>query len=474
MPSYLFYDIETTGLNPAFDQILQFAAIRTDGELRETARHTLTVRLRPDVIPSPGALLTHGIGVEASLRGTCEFEAVARIHQWLNAPDTISIGYNSLGFDDEFLRFAFFRNLLPPYTHQYENGCRRVDLYPMVIVCRLYRPELLTWPETDGRLSLRLEHLGAANRLSAGPAHDALVDAGTTLALARRLRPHRRMWDYLDGCFDKATDLARMENIPVAFRTPWEEHRKALMIDGRFGTALSFQAPVLSIGRSIPYGNQTLWLRLDTAELRQTTAETVSETTRVVRKKPGEPGLVLPPGGRHWKGLAADRRSLAEDNLAWLRSRPELFQQIAIHHQEYRYPRIPDLDADAALYAFGFPSPEERTWCRRFHDATPEERRRLASLFPEGTLRELAARILVRNYPDVLPEGEDDGPDRLTARVRPVAGEKAMRDFRGRERRTPAAALAEIERILREEDPGPGGREVLAGLKAYLRRRFET
>ena len=27
--TFLFYDLETTGLNPAFDQILQFAAIPT-------------------------------------------------------------------------------------------------------------------------------------------------------------------------------------------------------------------------------------------------------------------------------------------------------------------------------------------------------------------------------------------------------------------------------------------------------------
>ena len=27
---YVFYDLETTGMNPAFDQILQFAAVKTD------------------------------------------------------------------------------------------------------------------------------------------------------------------------------------------------------------------------------------------------------------------------------------------------------------------------------------------------------------------------------------------------------------------------------------------------------------
>ena len=39
MQTFLFYDLETTGLNKAFDQILQFAAIRTDMSFREIDRH---------------------------------------------------------------------------------------------------------------------------------------------------------------------------------------------------------------------------------------------------------------------------------------------------------------------------------------------------------------------------------------------------------------------------------------------------
>ena len=58
MKSYLFYDLETTGLSKPFDQVLQFAAIRTDMDLKEKERHTLQVRLRPDVVPSPFALIT--------------------------------------------------------------------------------------------------------------------------------------------------------------------------------------------------------------------------------------------------------------------------------------------------------------------------------------------------------------------------------------------------------------------------------
>ena len=114
--SYLFYDIETTGLNKAFDQVLSFAAIRTDPGLNAIERHTITVKLRPDVIPSPGAILTNRIPVSDLSKGLCEFEATEQIHQLMNQAGTISLGYNTLGFDDEFLRFSFHRNLMPPYT----------------------------------------------------------------------------------------------------------------------------------------------------------------------------------------------------------------------------------------------------------------------------------------------------------------------------------------------------------------------
>ena len=68
--TYLFYDIETTGLNPCFDQVLEFAAIRTDLELRELERYDLKVKLNPDTVPAPAALMTHRIGVEKMSKRT--------------------------------------------------------------------------------------------------------------------------------------------------------------------------------------------------------------------------------------------------------------------------------------------------------------------------------------------------------------------------------------------------------------------
>ena len=54
--SLVIYDTETTGTDTFFDQILQFAAIRTDDELREIDRFEVRCRLLPHVVPAPDAM----------------------------------------------------------------------------------------------------------------------------------------------------------------------------------------------------------------------------------------------------------------------------------------------------------------------------------------------------------------------------------------------------------------------------------
>ncbi len=59
--TFIFYDTETTGLETAFDQILQFAAIKTDDDLSELDRFDIRSRLMPHIVPSPGALRVTGV-----------------------------------------------------------------------------------------------------------------------------------------------------------------------------------------------------------------------------------------------------------------------------------------------------------------------------------------------------------------------------------------------------------------------------
>ena len=104
--SFLFYDLETWGADHGRSRIAQFAAIRTDAELNETGEPvSFLVRPANDLLPSPAAALVTGLTPQRALaEGINEAEAFARIHEEMSQPRTCTLGYNSIRFDDEFIR----------------------------------------------------------------------------------------------------------------------------------------------------------------------------------------------------------------------------------------------------------------------------------------------------------------------------------------------------------------------------------
>lgn len=471
-PSYLFYDIETTGLNKAFDQVLQFAAVRADTRLNEIDRHSIRIKLRADIVPSPRAIITNRMSMAELSSGTREFEAVREIHELLNEPGTVSLGYNTLGFDDEFLRFSFYRNLLPPYTHQYLNGCRRMDLLPITIMFRLYKTKVLKWPQVNGKFSLKLEHLSAANKLMDGRAHEAMVDVGATLELARIFYKEKKMWNYLEGCFDKETDRLRSAELPSSFQSAAGDHRMGIMVNSEYGPQQNYQVPVLSIGSSIPYSNQSLWLRLDLATLQETKTDTIEDNTWVIRKRFGEPSILLPPRQRYWKYLGAERIAMVEQNLDWCRANPELFQQIMTYHRKYKYAFIPNLDPDAALYQIGFFSAADNKVCRQFHNASMNKRSTLIDRFSSAEARVLAARVLCRNYPEASQHIADENYSKYMLRVNPRREDDALVDYKGERRTIPASALTEIKKLRQTGELDHMQNKLLDELEGYINSTF--
>lgn len=403
-PTLLFYDIESTGINKCFDQVLQFAAIRTDVQLNELSRHQFFVRLSPDVIPSAMASLTHHISLSKAATGVSELSAIASIHALLNEPGTISLGYNTLTFDDEFLRFSFYRHLLPPYTHQYANQCSRMDLYPMALFYFLYKPEVITWPTIDGRPSMKLEKLSAANALATGPAHDAMVDVEATLALAKAFYREQPMWAYLTGYFNKVVEKKRLAALPVALESAYGVHREGLMILGRFGSRQQYCAPVLDLGAHRHYKNQHIWLRLDLPELQQVDAalETIKANTWVMHKKGAEPGFLVTNTARYNQALSDERKAIVAENLAFLKANPNIFSAMIDYHLDDTYPVLPGVDPQAALYQSAFWTPKEAALCQQFHDGDVHTKCRLLTQFTNPDLQTMAIRLIGRYEPQAL------------------------------------------------------------------------
>lgn len=446
--TYLFYDIESTGLNKCFDQVLQFAAIRTDPELNELERHEIRIKLNNDVLPAPMAILTHRIGIEQMQAGRSELSAIEEIHALLNTPGTISVGYNTLGFDDEFLRFSFHKNLLPPYTHQYASQCGRMDIFPMTVMTYLFNREALEWPTINGKVSLKLEHLNAANQLASGQAHDAMVDVIATLNLARKLKQDKDRWDYMLGYFDKNTDINRISTLEPCIESNNKIFRQAILVQSKLGATNIFHAPVIELGQHQQYKNKTLWLRLDLPDLDKSTIDNIADHTFVISKKAGEQDLLLPTHPRFMKHLSEERREIFEHNKQWLQNNLDIFFGIVKHHQNYEYQETKDIDVDASLYTMGFPSFDETSLFKNFHKADLTKKIQMLGYFKNPHRRTQAIRILGRNYYKNLPA---DIKKEYQQYLEKLHDEKGLVDFRGQHKNTYNSIKNEIKKLLEEQ-----------------------
>ncbi len=438
MQTYLFYDIETTGLNKAFDQVLDFAAIRTDLQFNEIERYELKIKLNPDVTPSPYAMITHHMRLSDIAQGMCEYDAIKKIHGWINTPGTISLGYNTMSFDDEFLRFSFYRNLLPPYTHQYANQCSRMDIYPITLMYYLFKNNTLIWPILNGKVSLKLEQLNHANQLATGRAHHAMVDVEATLALAKKLLSEEAMWTYCIGYFNKKSEIDRIQKINDDI---------ALMVLGKFGYDKSFQSIVLSLGNHFHYTNQSLWLRLDDKDFQAITKENFRDYTYVMQKKIAEPGFLLPLKDRYKNAISLERQTLAAANKQWLQENPQLLQLIADYYRDYKYPALPDTDIDASLYLNGFWSQQEEAFCKSFQQAAPKEKASMLELVKNPKLYALGLRIIGRNFPETMTKKQTEEFSQYIMKSKLSNEENAIIDFKGEKRLTPAIAIEQIREL---------------------------
>ena len=141
---FVIYDFETTGRNSNWDQIIQVGAILVNHSFEELDRIELRSSLKPGLIPEPGALIVNNTTTEILKKSNLTHyhmvdKILKKFNEWSPA---IFIGYNSIDFDEEFLRKTFFKSLHNPYLTQL-NGNKRADVLSMVRSASLFFPEAI-------------------------------------------------------------------------------------------------------------------------------------------------------------------------------------------------------------------------------------------------------------------------------------------------------------------------------------------
>ncbi|WP_197490388.1 exodeoxyribonuclease I [Halothiobacillus diazotrophicus] len=431
--SFLFYDFETTGADPRCDRPVQFAAIRTDEALNVIDDPvTFYATLSAEVLPHPQAILVTGILPEdlAAAGGTCEAVFAARIHEQMSRPGTCAVGFNSLRFDAEMLRFMFWRNLRDPYAHEWKNGNSRWDVLDAARAVRLLRPEGIEWPRDDaGQPTLRLEALTAANGIAHAHAHDALGDVEATIDLARLLKRNApKLFDY----------LLRLRSKHVAADFVDDPDRSAFVhVSGRISAEQGSASLFANLGQAGGVGTQRLlWdLRFDPTEVLDSSVDELTARRFLSQAEVTETQTRLPIKLLHLnrapvvvsaailqEDAVAQRMQLDRDrvrgHLAVMdRHKPaiaEKLQSVLAAQRDYA-----PQDVECALYD-GFMPTGDRAALEAFnrrldralsHDSPltdPGVEAGLIDLirhdWQDARLPELCFRFVARTRPDLLPE----------------------------------------------------------------------
>ena len=415
MTSSLFwYDYETTGIDPRRDRPLQVAGIRTDENLNEVGE-PLNIYCQPsdDILPHPAACLVTGITpAKLAEHGLGEAEFISRVHAELSMPGTCGVGYNSLRFDDEVTRYSLYRNFFDPYAREWQGGNSRWDLIDLVRTAYALRPEGIVWPEVDGRVSLKLELLTAANGIEHGQAHDALSDVRATIALARLIRSKQpKLYDYLYQLRSKqrVLDVVRLLQPMVH-------------ISGRFAGARHYLAVVLPLAWHPRNRNALIVcdLQAEHAPLLDEDGATLRRRLYTRRDQLAEGELPVPLKLLHINRCPVlaplnvlreqDKQRLQVDidacqlRAEQLRDTQSQWQsKLAEIYAEEEFPACDD--PEQQLYD-GFIGDRDRRLCEQVRRADPSRLAQEVWPFDDARLPELLFRYRARNFADSLTAQE--------------------------------------------------------------------
>lgn len=419
-PSFYWYDTETTGLRNSYDRIIQFAGQRTNLNLEPLGEPLSTyVQLPPELVPTAESFqITKIRPTTLAEQGILEYELFGQLRHELSTANTCIIGYNNISFDDNFIRFGMYRNLLPPYEHEHKKGNSRLDFLSIVRLTGALRPNGLEWPVVDGVPSFALGNLAAANDIAIDNAHDALADVNMTLELARKIKAAQpKLWNY--------AYTLRKQNTARKLLDP-EARQAILHVSPKYGNTRYCLAPVLPVTRHPDMFNRIIVVDLGSnVDLLLSTSS--DELARLLFERPDTDKQVEPEERLNISVVAVNQapmvavlKALLPENIKRLN-----IDQDRIERNTRRVLEATDLPrklraifeareqdnqtkiAEEALYD-DFVSDNDRIACANFWKELKNGKSWTSAHFEDARLRELHARLKTKFAPQSLTQTELD------------------------------------------------------------------
>ena len=415
--TFFFYDLETSGLNPRQDRIMQFAGQRTDMNLEPIGEpYNLLVTLNDDTLPSPDALMVTGITPQKTVEeGYSEAHFVRMLSEEIFTPDTIAVGFNNIRFDDEFIRHLLWRNFHDPYEWSWKDGRSRWDLLDVVRLTRALRPEGINWPLDDkGESSNRLELITSANGIAHENAHDALADVTALIAVTKLIKQKQpQLYDYLLKMRDKKV-VQQLVNV--------DDKKLFVYASGRYDKEFAKTTVAFPLTTSRNGGVVVYDLRYDpTPFVELSVEELVKKIFASWEERQAEDFVKLPvkelqynrcpavaplgvlEQGDGWQKISLDLETVQKHQDMLLKY-PDFAEKLrGIFENKPAFKKLPD--PEAQLYD-GFLNDRDRLRVEAVRNA---DERKLADFHPEFQDERLAPLLLhykARNFPRSLSEDD--------------------------------------------------------------------
>ncbi|MFN0194093.1 MAG: exonuclease domain-containing protein [Aestuariivirga sp.] len=411
--AFIFYDTETTGSDPYWDQILQFAAIKTDDELNPIDRFEVRCRLQPHIVPAPGALVVTGVTVDqlSDLSAPSHYEMVravrAKLLSW--SPATF-VGYNSLEFDEVLLREALYQTLHPPYL-TVTNGNSRADVMQLVLAVEQFWPGVLEFRQRfDGKPSFRLDQVAPANGFAHEHAHDAPADVEATIFIARLIRAKARdFWDHMIrlGSKSAAIDYALAE--PLQLYTEFNHNRPHHWIVSPFAVDPDRSGRVIAFDLAISPEEVS---RLDDDALHK---RMVSPPKPLRPIKANSCPFIQPWTVGKGRVEACNlgetelrrRAALVHADVDFRRRLLKAYVQTKVDHEPSAYVEMQIYD--------GFASSSDQKLMETFHSADWTTRLEISQRLEDRRYRLLASRLVYFERPDTFDAAVRSGIEKIIA-----------------------------------------------------------
>ena len=460
---FAFYDLETTGTSPEYDQPLQFAALLADDDLKPLKRVNMRCRLAAHILPSPQAMVVTGVSIDQLTDPALPswFEMMQKIQRLVEAwaPATWT-GYNSMRFDENFLRQSFYQTLQPDVFATQFNGNTRLDVLQILYAVHLRARETLNWPVDDaGSAVFRLDALAPANGFQDHDAHDALGDVEATRHLLQLVR-------------DRAPDLF---NDVLANRE--KVHVDGLLASGKpleFVTRLPGGPPKCIVGcgcgRDSDSANTASFfdvqaedpvecLGLDRAKL----IDLLERSPRVVhRLKINEAPMVFHASAAD--ETTRERCHAISANRNFSRRVGEAMAELRVKRYALPDPTDP-VRIEERIYD-GFYGREDKRLLRSFNMADDwKARLSVVEQFGDARLQQLGRRAAVLQAPEIMPAAT------VASAARNILARWRAADVPPNGWTTLATAYAQIDSLLRDGriDDGKAG-----AIRNFYQRRVRT